>query len=592
MSESDCRVVDGVVFNSDLTILLEYPSESNDMEYHVPEGVKRICAGAFEYCPHLVRIHLPSSMEMIETGAFVDTPLLSEITVDPSNESFGTLDNSFVDRNRRILLKHFNPGCARSCLISGAVEIIGRDSFNRCDTLSVVHISEWTKAIENDAFHNCKGLECVVFQGADPPLMIGISFNFDDCDRDTLRVRSREGDRFMDDAVSKQVAIEYMERDDYDPLEGYAFEDGFCNNYDLYEQCAENPKDFFDPRFAFDNIGVTRETTQQNYEFSRIDEERKTAAIYLFDGLHGLERVTVPGRARLGDELYRIDCVESGAFRDFEAEFLREVEFSEGIERIDCMALLRCQRLKTVRFPDSLSTLEAPVQYGCIELEEYIVSDSNKHFRSIDGVLYDEAIATLLSYPPARKGDVFEVPDSVRRIAHHAFDGCVHLRGLVLPEGLETIDTGAIGCNPELESITLPECNPHLREDSGSIIDCEGRLLCYLDAAGGSVYEIPSDVKSIESRAFIECRNLRCIIIPSSVEHIDSSAFSNCYNLETVVFEGSKQPEMSGNVFLLWDDSVESPKFTVHSDYEDGFLDPHSNRNGVVYKGLNTFRRS
>lgn len=52
---------------------------------------------------------------------------------------------------------------------------------------------------------------------------------------------------------------------------------------------------------------------------------------------------------------------------------------------------------------------------GCRQLEEFIVSENNRHFSSKDGVLFNKSQTRLISVPFAKKG-VYIIPSGVTRI--------------------------------------------------------------------------------------------------------------------------------------------------------------------------------
>lgn len=91
----------------------------------------------------------------------------------------------------------------------------------------------------------------------------------------------------------------------------------------------------------------------------------------------------------------------------------------------------------------------------------------------------------------------------VTEIPEEAFSTC-RLRGLILPDSLETIGIGAFGYN-RFEEIV-----------------------------------IPNNVKTIEDGGFEYCSNLKTITLPASLTNIGEYAFSGCDKLETVKYGGTK----------------------------------------------------
>ena len=62
--------VDGVLFNKDKTVLIEYPAASGRTVYTVPDGVIRIHDGAFDSCVNLTSVELSESVTSIGPRAF------------------------------------------------------------------------------------------------------------------------------------------------------------------------------------------------------------------------------------------------------------------------------------------------------------------------------------------------------------------------------------------------------------------------------------------------------------------------------------------------------------------------------------------
>ncbi len=58
------------------------------------------------------------------------------------------------------------------------------------------------------------------------------------------------------------------------------------------------------------------------------------------------------------------------------------------------------------------------------------------------------------------------------------------------------------------------------------------KLIKYPEKRKSSFYYIPDDVKSIESYAFDNCKNLTTLVIPASLETIEMAAFHGCDNLK------------------------------------------------------------
>ncbi len=65
------------------------------------------------------------------------------------------------------------------------------------------------------------------------------------------------------------------------------------------------------------------------------------------------------------------------------------------------------------------------------------------------------------------------------------------------------------------------------------------KLIKYPEKRKSSFYYIPDDVKSIESYAFDNCKNLTTLVIPASLETIEMAAFHGCDNLRNLLLPKS-----------------------------------------------------
>ena len=138
------------------------------------------------------------------------------------------------------------------------------------------------------------------------------------------------------------------------------------------------------------------------------------------------------------------------------------------------------------------------------------------------------------------------LPSTLRRIERNAFFKCAGLRGVVLPEGLETIGSNCFSFSG-LERLVLP---PGVREvGPGACYECERlrsvalnegleRLgpaetvmgiesagLCFAESAVRSV-RLPSTLRRLEVGTFKGCRCLRRVEVPEGVECLGERCFA------------------------------------------------------------------
>lgn len=84
------------------------------------------------------------------------------------------------------------------------------------------------------------------------------------------------------------------------------------------------------------------------------------------------------------------------------------------------------------------------------------VTDGNKRFTSIDGVLFDITTDTLVHYPSAAPYTIYSVPDGTKAVGSNAFWVCINLKELIFPDSLISFGDAAITWCDQLEEVTIP----------------------------------------------------------------------------------------------------------------------------------------
>lgn len=137
---------EGVLFNKELTELIQYLSAKQDKEYVIPSSVTKIGEGAFRGCANLVSVVIPSSVTAIESGAFYGCTGLTGVVIP---ESVTEIEKSTFQ------------GCTslESVEIPSTVTYIGSSAFQGCASLNSVKIPEGVESIKNYTFYGCSNLK-------------------------------------------------------------------------------------------------------------------------------------------------------------------------------------------------------------------------------------------------------------------------------------------------------------------------------------------------------------------------------------------------------------------------------------------------
>lgn len=241
-----------------------------------------------------------------------------------------------------------------------------------------------------------------------------------------------------------------------------------------------------------------------------IPDSVKTMGPWAFRDCSGLESVTI------GKGLTEISvCAFDGCTN------LTRVTIPNGIITIGAFAFKGCEKLTEITIPESVTTIEYEVLSGCPCLERIIVSDKNKNYCSVNGVLYSKDKTELIRVPQTVSGK-FVVPNGVKVIGRAALYGCSLLTDVDLPEGLNSIDRNAFyECNG-LTEITLPESLTEIGD------------YAFNSCMGLASLIIPESVKTIGRYAFARCSGLTSITLPKGLTEISENMFAMCPNLTDI----------------------------------------------------------
>ncbi|NLB54322.1 MAG: leucine-rich repeat protein, partial [Lentisphaerae bacterium] len=242
----------------------------------------------------------------------------------------------------------------------------------------------------------------------------------------------------------------------------------------------------------------------------------------------------------------------------------------EGVTDIEGSAFRGCNSLTCVTIPSSVTNIEYNAFGDCGQLESIFVDDSNAHYTSITGVLYNKSTTNLIRCPGGKTGsftipdDVTDIEDSafsgcrglnnvtlhsnVASIGYFAFMGCTSLTRITIPSSVTYIGPSAFDNCDQLESIIVDASNAHYASTDGVLYTKDKSILIRCPGGKTGSFTIPKGVIRIEDSAFRGCIALTHITTPSSVTYIDRGAFSLCGSLTNIAFCGDA-PFVVGDSF-------------------------------------------
>ena len=251
--------------------------------------------------------------------------------------------------------------------------------------------------------------------------------------------------------------------------------------------------------------------------------------------------------------------IDSQAFASLEK--LSSVIFSNSVSSISASAFQDCIGIKEINFSASIVFLgescfqntgltKVTFDENC-ELTNIPSSafKSCKYLIEINLHQHIENISTL-SFAETKISS-FTVPLATKSIGQQAFDSCAYLEHFIIPEDCALVDIGYkifSGCT-RLSSI---KSNVHTFVVENEALYSEKRDILYAFPPNSIIrfFAFSENVKTVSPGAFYGCKNLEIVLIPdSSIETIGFNAFEQCTNLHTINFPESIT-KIEQNAFL------------------------------------------
>lgn len=302
----------------------------------------------------------------------------------------------------------------------------------------------------------------------------------------------------------------------------------------------------------------------------------KTIGASAFSYSNRLTTVTIPNNVTsIGDSAFfassRLETVVIGtgvlnisvnAFSN--CNLLSSVSLSDPLTTISNNAFSSCAALTSINIPRNVSSIHYGAFRSSKSLTAINIDANNQTYQSIDGVVYNKAVTTVVLCPEGKTSISF--PISITRVGQYAFYGCDKITQFELPSGLTIIDSYAFAYCTAFETIVFPQYLTSIGDNAfrncsaltaiylpGTILTLgEGVFrnctsLIYLEIEAGGITILPDnafrgctalsnvvlsdDIVSIQSRAFSGCMALEALILPLSLTEINFYAFENCTSL-------------------------------------------------------------
>ena len=403
------------------------------------DGVTSINPFAFFYCGALNDIAIPESVTSIGQFAFGMCTGLTSVTI-PNNitEAFASfylcsnLNRAVISEGTTCIFPGMFSGCVNltDITIPDSIMYIGEEAFSGCTSLANITIPDSVTSIGGGAFKGCAAL-----------IDITIPDNVTEIGNETFCGCSGLANIIIPNRVTSIGEQAFRE---CTSLTSVAIPDSVTSVGDLaFMNCT-----------SLNDISISNNIT--------------LIGSSTFDGCTSLTNVTIPdGVTSIGENAFNectsltsvtipnsVTSIEGWAFSGCTS--LTSVTIPDNVTTIGKWAFYGCTSLTSVTIPNNVTNILYSAFGGCTNLTEINVAESNPSYASVDGVLFNKEMTTILAYPLGKNLDNYNIPNGIKTIGKNAFYYCTTLTNITIPDTVTSIGEEAFYKCTGLTSITIP----------------------------------------------------------------------------------------------------------------------------------------
>ena len=531
-------VIDGVLFSKPDKRLISYPKAKAGSTYAIPQGIEIIGNLAFYNCTSLTSISIPNSVTSIRPEAFYGCSSLTSIPIPNS------------------------------------VTSIGNGAFSKCFSLTSIFIPNSVTSIGNNPFYDCGKI--TIELSSDHPVFAvidGVLFSKPD-KRLIFYPYAKEGDTYT---IPQGIEIIGDSSFSGTSLTSISIPNSVTNIGDSAFYCCYSLTNISIPG-SITSIGDDAFLACKSLTSISIPDGVTSIGAWTFGDCSALTSLSIP------DSVTSIGIAAFGACpnltltvgrNSYAEQYAKEHNIPYTVQdttennasyalpddsddwkyRILADGTAQITEYSnpnatSVQIPETLNGMKVTdvaenAFLLCLNNSSFVVSPDHPTLAVIDGVLFSKPDKRLISYPKAKEGDSYVIPQGIEIIGKFAFSYCTSLTSISLPNSVTSIENNAFAQCSSLTSISIPNSVTSIGNEafyncssltSISIPDSVTSIGvgAFADCSSLTSISIPDGVTSIEYATFADCISLTSISIPNSVTSIDYWAFSNCSALTSL----------------------------------------------------------
>lgn len=553
--------IDGVLYDEDKTVLIQYPASSPALSCSIPNTVTSISSGAFassknlttvnipnsvtlikekafENCTALTSISIPASVNYIENMALIYCNNLSVITVDAANANYCSENGVLYDKNKTTLIHYPAANTAQSFAIPESVTTILPYAFMNIKNLRELTVNGKSTQITPDAFGET----------------YSILNSF-------LTIKGYSGT--SSESFAATGYIPFTKLDPYATPEAQQYPPVTVVVQDTSYPESQQPQS------TYENILYSGSCGSNAYWKLNSDG---VLTIYGSGRMTNYDDADDSPWYKYRTRTYNI-VVENGITHIGARAFMHNDTFTgisipNSVTSIGTYAFYDSDNLQSVYIPKNVSSIEKGAFFYAKGITSFSVASDNRYFSSYGGVLFDKKQKTLIQYPPAASTTHYYIPNTVTKVGYGAFGGSYNLYSIDIPSSVKTLSNRSFVWCTNLNSVYIPKSVTAIEkcvfryclgltwievDPSNSVYQSYEGVLYTKDWSqlmafpanhyGYTGYVIPGYVSQINENAFLGNKHLTSVTV--------LNPDTRFMNGDTGVFKESKSSSM-GHSFILY----------------------------------------
>ena len=528
-----CNVTTVVIPNN----VIEFPSKAfigcsalKNIEFLERTNPLELAYDTFSGCGNLQTITFPSNLEMKEADLIKflgQYGVLKAVNIAEGNKNYGSISGMLINAEGNTII-YCPKGYMASPAIPQTITKIGASAFAGCTKIGSVTIPIWITDIGDQAFNGASGITEVVFEGNRSANLVIGEGAFRGCNSITSITF---GANELPEGVAKGSIT----------VSSSAFYGGAGFKLETVTVGAGTVIKSLGANAFYQQVSLTDFTVEEGASLGSIGS-------YAFDGCTSLKAFKIHAT---------VTSIGQYAFNNCTS--LTELTFDAATDEnaalsISTYAFNGCLKIKSVVLPDHLASFNSAAFEGCIALRSITVNDTNKLYKSENGILYKKSendptlFSELLFYPTGliieNLGVIDKLPESLTAIGGSAFSNNGSLVSITLPAGITTIGNSAFAnCKNLTEVIFLGSTDTEKAAEKLTIATS-----AFENCTSLNKFVLPDYTTSIGTNAFM-ASGLVNFTVPASITTISSGAFNNCEKLETITFSNTGSLSIANTLF-------------------------------------------